>query len=135
MSEEKPQKSLDDLEAKLRQAREGSENGGSGGPALKKGDMSGFSMAFRIGTEMVSALVVGVGVGWFLDNWLETTPWFLVVFFFLGAGAGIMNVYRAASGLGYQPGYGPTKGDAPEGGNQMDASQDAGANNKDAGGK
>ena len=60
-------------------------------------------MAIRIGTEMVAALIVGVGIGYFLDNWLGTKPWFLVVFFFLGAGAGVLNVYRAASGLGIAP--------------------------------
>ncbi len=67
-------------------------------------------MALRIGVEMVSALAVGVGIGLLLDYWLETAPWFLVVFFFLGAGAGIMNVYRAASGIGMAPGYGMAEG-------------------------
>ena len=62
-------------------------------------------MAVRIGTEMVAALIVGVGIGYSLDNWLETKPLFLVVFFFLGAGAGVLNVYRVASGLGLAVGY------------------------------
>jgi ATP synthase protein I len=62
--------------------------------------MSGFGVAFRIGVELVAALIVGVGVGWLLDRWLGSTPWFLIVFFFLGAAAGILNVYRAASGIG-----------------------------------
>lgn len=67
--------------------------------------MSGVGMAFRIGTELVAGLAIGVGIGWGLDYWLETGPWFLVVFFFLGSGAGILNVYRAASGIGLAPGY------------------------------
>jgi ATP synthase protein I len=62
--------------------------------------MSGFGVAFRIGVELVAALIVGVGVGWLLDRWLGSKPWFLIVFFFLGAAAGILNVYRAASGIG-----------------------------------
>ena len=69
--------------------------------------MSGYAMAFRIGTELVAALIVGVGIGLLMDKWLETAPLFLVVFFFLGAGAGILNVYRAASGIGLAPGYRP----------------------------
>ncbi len=61
--------------------------------------MSGFGAALRIGAEMVAALIVGVGSGLLLDNWLETAPLFLVVFFFLGAAAGGLNVYRAADRL------------------------------------
>ncbi len=47
-------------------------------------------------TELVVAMVVAVAIGWFLDEWLETRPLFLVVFFFLGAAAGALNVYRRA---------------------------------------
>lgn len=47
-------------------------------------------------TELVVAMVVAVAIGWFLDEWLETRPFFLVVFFFLGAAAGALNVYRRA---------------------------------------
>ncbi len=47
-------------------------------------------------TELVVALMVAVAIGWFLDEWLETRPLFLVIFFFLGAAAGALNVYRRA---------------------------------------
>lgn len=79
--------------------------------------MSGFGMAMRIGTELVAGLVVGVGIGYLLDRWLGTAPWFLVVFFFLGSGAGILNVYRSASGLGATPQdrMRETKDDGPTG--------------------
>ncbi|MCR9257020.1 MAG: AtpZ/AtpI family protein [Alphaproteobacteria bacterium] len=62
-------------------------------------------MAFRVGTELVSALMVGVGVGWLLDRWLGTKPWLLIVFFFLGAAAGVFNVYRAINGMSMTPGF------------------------------
>ena len=65
--------------------------------------MSGMGIAFRIGLELVSALAVGVGIGYLLDLWLETKPWFLVVFFFIGAAAGVVNVYRAAGSIGLVP--------------------------------
>lgn len=63
------------------------------------------SMAMRIGVELVAALVVAMGAGWLLDRWLGTRPWLMIVFFFLGSAAGIMNVYRAVNGLGLAAGY------------------------------
>ena len=115
MSDNRPPDNLEDLDNRLHQARERQAGNTSGSSSLGKEEMSGYSMAIRIGTEMVAALIVGVGIGYFLDYWLDTKPWFLVVFFFLGAGAGVLNVYRAASGLGMAAGY--TNGDGePSGG-------------------
>ena len=61
----------------------------------------------RIGVELVAALVVAMGAGWLLDRWLGTRPWLMIVFFFLGSAAGIMNVYRAVNSLGLGAGYRP----------------------------
>ncbi len=54
---------------------------------------------------MVSAVIVGFIIGWLLDNWLGTNPWLKIVFILLGAAAGMLNVYRLASGFGYAVGY------------------------------
>lgn len=71
------------------------------GPSRRSGiSGSALGFAFRIGVELVSALVVGVGIGWLLDYWLGTQPWLLLLFFVLGAAAGIMNVYRAVEQMG-----------------------------------
>ena len=75
-------------------------------------------IGFRIGVDVAAALAVGLGIGYLLDVWLGTKPWLLVVFFFLGAGAGILNVYRAVMGMGYQVGFrrsdgAPTRHEAP----------------------
>lgn len=62
-------------------------------------------------------MVVGVGGGIVLDRWLGTAPWGLIVLFFLGAGAGVLNVYRTVTGVGYAVGYRrPEKGREPSGG-------------------
>ncbi len=97
---------LQELDARLRRAR-GDDAAKTEPDSASAEMMSGYAMAFRIGTELVAALIVGVGIGLLLDKWLETAPLFLVVFFFLGAGAGILNVYRAASSIGLAPGYRP----------------------------
>ncbi len=92
-----PLKELDDRLRSAREERQQDKTGRQG--KLAAGNITGFGMAFRIGAELVSALIVGVGIGYMLDNWLDTAPWLLIVFFFVGAGAGVLNVYRAAGGL------------------------------------
>jgi len=69
--------------------------------AAKRPPPSQLGIAGRFATELVAALVVGGGLGWGID-WLfghfghRTQPIFLLVFFVLGAAAGIRNVMRAA---------------------------------------
>ncbi len=49
---------------------------------------------FRVGTELLSGVVVGAGLGYVLDMYLSTKPWLLVCFVLLGFVAGFLNVYR-----------------------------------------
>ena len=112
--------SLDKLDAKLRAAQErrGENRAGRGGTrdAQDRTDRGrGIGLALRIGTELVAGLVVGVAIGLGLDWWLGTKPWLMIVFFFLGAAAGIVNVYRTMSGLGHAVGYARPENAADEG--------------------
>jgi|TARA_B110000305_G_scaffold86279_1_gene97172 ATP synthase protein I len=52
--------------------------------------------AFKLGTELVSAVLVGTIIGFILDTWFDTKPWLIILFFFLGSIAGILNVIKAA---------------------------------------
>tara|TARA_B100000609_G_C16828277_1_gene239397 strand:- start:208 stop:492 length:285 start_codon:yes stop_codon:yes gene_type:complete len=61
----------------------------------KRGSFMG--NAFKLGTELVAAVVVGTIIGFILDSWFDTKPWLIIVFFFLGAAAGMLNVIRAAN--------------------------------------
>ena len=61
-------------------------------PKDKKNSGAGFG--FKISTEIVAALVVGVGIGLIVDNYFGTKPFGLIIFFILGAFAGFLNVYR-----------------------------------------
>jgi ATP synthase protein I len=61
----------------------------------KRGSFMG--TAFKLGTELVAAVGVGTIIGFILDNWFGTKPWLIIIFFFLGAAAGLMNVIKAAN--------------------------------------
>jgi ATP synthase protein I len=64
----------------------------------------GLGLAFRIGVELVVAVVVATGLGWAIDRWLGTRPWGMIALFFLGVAAGMWNVYRAVAGIGMAAG-------------------------------
>ena len=55
--------------------------------------------AFKLGTELVAAVAVGTIIGFILDNWFDTKPWFIIIFFFMGVIAGILNVIRVAKNM------------------------------------
>ena len=55
--------------------------------------------AFKLGTELVSAVAVGTIIGFILDNWFGTKPWFIITFFFIGVIAGMLNVIRVAKNM------------------------------------
>ena len=57
---------------------------------------SSMGTAFKMSTELVSAVVVGTIIGFILDNWFGTKPWLILIFFFVGVIAGIMNVVKSA---------------------------------------
>jgi ATP synthase protein I len=59
----------------------------------------------RVATELLAGLMIGAGIGWTIDQWLETTPWFLIIFFLLGGAAGILNLWRVVTGKGLKIGY------------------------------
>jgi ATP synthase protein I len=60
-----------------------------------KGDRShGHQWGLRVGTEIVASTVIGLGMGYYIDKWLDTRPLFLLVFFLFGVIAGFLNLYR-----------------------------------------
>lgn len=65
----------------------------------------GLGLGFRIGIELVVAVVVATGVGWAIDRWFGTRPWGMILLFFLGVAAGMLNVYRAVTGISGVVGY------------------------------
>ena len=83
----------DDLETRLKIAKSKLEIKHSKADT-KKGAFLG--NAFKLGTELIAAVIVGTIIGFILDNWFGTKPLLIIVFFFFGAAAGIINVIKTA---------------------------------------
>ena len=66
----------------------------SNNSSTKKNKESGAGFGFKISTEIIAALVVGVGIGLIVDKYLGTKPFGLIIFFIFGALAGFLNIYR-----------------------------------------
>ena len=60
---------------------------------------SNIGQAFKLSTELVAAVLVGTIIGFILDNWFDTKPWLIIIFFFVGVVAGILNVISSAKKL------------------------------------
>ena len=65
----------------------------------KQSSSSNLGIAFKMSTELVAAVVVGTIIGFILDNWFGTKPWLILIFFFVGVVAGILNVIRSAKDM------------------------------------
>ena len=65
----------------------------------EKPQTSNIGQAFKLSTELVAAVLVGTIIGFILDNWFDTKPWLIIIFFFVGVVAGILNVIRSAKKL------------------------------------
>jgi ATP synthase protein I len=104
------------FEERLKDARE--RQGLEAGPPPKSGGMGWaerpLAMGFRVAGEMVGALIVAVAIGWWLDRWLGTAPWLMVLFVPLGSAAGILNVWRLFAPRGRSRSRPDGSDDAPE---------------------
>jgi ATP synthase protein I len=99
MSEDRPQERLARLGAEIDKARRDRLLRETTGRAAAP--QGALGLGFRIAVELVAAFVVALALGWLFDRAFGTRPWGLIVFFFLGAAAGMFNVFRAAKGVAY----------------------------------
>ena len=60
---------------------------------------SSIGAAFKLSTELVAAVGIGTIIGFILDKTFGSTPWLIIIFFFLGVTAGIINVFRSAKNM------------------------------------
>ena len=64
-----------------------------------KDQPSPIGAAFKLSAELVSAVAIGTIIGFILDKTFGTTPWLIIIFFFIGVIAGIVNVFRSAKNM------------------------------------
>lgn len=83
-------KRLDDLDARLRVAREAHAP-----EATRESGHREMGVAYRVLVELIAGLVVGGVGGWWLDKWLDTQPAFLIILLLLGFAGGGRNAWRA----------------------------------------
>jgi len=106
MDERDTQEPWRDLEQRLDRARRERQRSASGiSPGGSGVSHSALGLGLRIGLELVVAVVVATAIGWAFDSWLGTRPWGTVALFFLGVAAGMLNVWRAVTGMGMAMGY------------------------------
>lgn len=87
---------LKDLESRLSKAKKSFEEKQR---PPKAGGGKAISVALQMSIEFVLAIVISSGIGWVIDKWLGSMPWFLIIFFCIGSAAGIKNIFRAAEAM------------------------------------
>ena len=105
MNEREKNDPLREFGERLNKARAASQGPLSKAPDPAPSTGNALAFGWRIGIELVGAIVVAVFIGWAIDKWFGRRPWGMVVFFFLGVAAGMLNVYRAVMGLGGAVGF------------------------------
>lgn len=85
-----------DLAARIAQARANGPAQARAGNGDKRG-MTKLAWAYRLAAEFVAAILVGMGLGWGVDQLFGTSPWGMIVLLLVGFAAGVVNVMRAAA--------------------------------------
>ncbi len=82
--------SLDRLQAKIDKIK------GSRPTDSKNSSTADMSQAVRLVIDLMAGVIMGVGVGYFIDKWVDTTPLFMILGLFFGMVAGVKNMLRSA---------------------------------------
>lgn len=64
---------------------------------MQPGPDKGYKQGSRVLAELIAGPAGGGLLGWALDRWLNTSPWLLLVFVFLGFAAAIWNIVKISS--------------------------------------
>ena len=64
-------------------------------------DPKNYSLALNISIELITGIGLGVFFGLIIDNYLQTKPLMLIIFFILGTVIGFYNMYKTLRRYGY----------------------------------
>jgi ATP synthase protein I len=106
-------------EAQARQDQNSDPLGARKGKGAGSTDSAATARALRAATDLVTAVVVGGFIGYWIDKWLGYAPLAMIVFLLLGFAAGFMNIYRAQTGQDFTVGF-PKKGKPAKTGNETE---------------
>ena len=87
-------KRLNELKEKIKEAKLNNQD-----KDLNNIEPSPIGKAMKLAVEIVVALAIGITIGLLLDNFFDTRPLFIIIFFLLGSCAGILNVFRVAKSM------------------------------------
>lgn len=79
------------LDALKSQKAKAERSGGGGAQG-----QSAYGAAFAFAAELIVGVVIGGGLGWFLDRRFSTVPWQMVILVILGFAVGLLNIARVA---------------------------------------
>lgn len=87
--ENRPFQEFDDRLRRLRGAEPPRQQ-----PAQSEPQRLRWGSGLQVGVELLAGILGGLLIGYGLDWWLGTRPFLMIVFFLLGAAAGMLNAYR-----------------------------------------
>jgi ATP synthase protein I len=56
--------------------------------------LRGFGIGYRVGIDVFATLGVSILIGFWLDKWLNTKPWLMLVMCFVGIAAAMKTAYQ-----------------------------------------
>jgi ATP synthase protein I len=91
------QNESDDLDRRIAQAKAAHE------APMTHAEGAAESKGWAVGIEFVGTVLVSAFLGFFLDQWLETTPWLMIVFLLLGFAAGLRRAMATSKQFDTDP--------------------------------
>ena len=81
---------MDERIAEFRQANESAKDS----TRVQEKSYSRSAAGFQISAELLAGVLIGAGIGYFLDILFATKPWMLALFTIFGGAAGILSIYK-----------------------------------------